>query len=60
MDSWTDTPLIFKFPHLFSFALDNDISLERLSILWNHDDIDTLFYLPLSLVAASSLKSFPL
>jgi hypothetical protein len=56
MDSWDDTPLRFQFPHLFSFALDNDITLEMFTTLCNQDDIEYMFYFPLSLVPAHQFE----
>jgi hypothetical protein len=51
-DNWSETPPSARFPHLFSFSLDADITLHKLSLLCNIENIEQVFYLPLSIIAA--------
>jgi hypothetical protein len=60
LDCWSDTLLSHRFPHLFSFALDNDITLERLSLLCNSDSIEQVFYLPLLVIATQQYEELTL
>jgi hypothetical protein len=60
LDCWSDTLLSHRFPHLFSFALDNDITLERLSLLCNSDSSEQVFYLPLSVIATQQYEELTL
>jgi hypothetical protein len=56
MDSWTKPTLRGKFPQLFSFALDSDITLEKLANLCSTENMDRLFYPPLSLIAMEQFE----
>jgi hypothetical protein len=56
MDAWEDISLREQFPQLFSFALDNDITLERFTHHCRLNEIDNIFYLPLSLPAVQQFE----
>ena len=49
-DKWMETPAMEEFPHLFSFAGDQDCSLEKFHALRDDDIVDN-FQLPLSITA---------
>ena len=49
-DKWLETSAMEEFPHLFSFARDQDCSLEKLHTL-RGDEIFDNFHLPLSIIA---------
>jgi hypothetical protein len=56
MDAWEDTPLREQFPQLFSFALNNDITLERFTHYFKLNEVDNIFYLPLSLISVQQFE----
>ena len=49
-DEWMETPAMEEFPHLFSFARDQDCILEKFHALRDDDIVDN-FQLPLSITA---------
>jgi hypothetical protein len=56
MDAWEDIPLREQFPQLFSFALNNDITLERFTHHCRLNELENIFYLPLSLIAVQQFE----
>ena len=54
-DKWMETTAMEEFPHLFSFARDQDCSLEQFHTL-RDDDIFDNFHLPLSIVAGQACE----
>jgi hypothetical protein len=56
-DNWCETALNSRFPHLFSFCLDEDITLQKLSLRCNSENIDQVFYLPLSVIASHQFET---
>ena len=51
-DEWTQDKMINKYPHLCSYAKDQEISLANAVDICAHDISTNLFHLPLSLIAA--------
>jgi hypothetical protein len=56
-DSWNGLDLHTDFPRLFSFALDNTISVRE---VFQQEDISQLFYLPLSQKVFEELEQLQL
>jgi hypothetical protein len=55
-DNWCEAPLNARFPHFFSFRLDEKITLQKLSQRCNTENIDHVFYLPLSVIASQQFE----
>jgi hypothetical protein len=53
MDNRSENILRQKFPHLCSFAKDQDITLKQPAVICTIEDIYDLFHLPLSIIASN-------
>ena len=53
-DCWSDQSMEFKYPHLYPFAKNDNISMQR-AIQISSANIYELFHLPLSIIAHEEL-----